>query len=385
LTDTVHRTSSTHGTVKGGKAAAVALLAFALACLMLATHSPASPRAHGSTANGKHAKRDRLKPRSAYWGAWIDSRLTGTEPPWDMSAVNAFEQLTGRGLSLVEFASPFEDCSTSPCTQLAFPTAQMEAIRNYGAIPFLGWGSDSIPVPDVPFQPDFELSDVIAGTYDSYIRKFAEAAREWGHGFFLRFNWEMNGNWFPWGATVNNAKPGEYVAAWRHVHDIFTAVGATNATWVWCPYVEVKRRFAKLEPLYPGDSYVDWTCMDGFNWAKNPTNPHPWRSFDEIFHSSYQEIAHRIAPTKPMILAEVASTGGQKAKAAWIRDMFKQLATKYRRIRGLIWFNQIDRGIDWPLDTSPAAARSFARGIRRWAFKSNGYAASSASPVQPPS
>jgi hypothetical protein len=125
--------------------------------------------------------------------------------------------------------------------------------------------------------------------------------------------------------------------------------------------------------------------MDGFNWAKNPTNPHPWRSFDEIFHSSYREITHSIAPTKPMILAEVASTGGQKAKAAWIRDMFKQLATNYRRIRGLIWFNQIDRGIDWPLDTSPAAARAFAQGIRRWAFESNGYAATSASPVQPPS
>jgi mannan endo-1,4-beta-mannosidase len=365
-------------------AAMIAVLAFALAYLALPALCGATPRTHGHHAGGKHTKRDRIKPRSAYWGAWIDDRLTGEEPPWDMSAVTSLEQLTGKGLSLVEFAAPFYECGASPCRPLPFPTAQMESVRSYGAIPFFGWGSDSIPVPDVPFQPDFELSDVIAGKYDPYIRKFAEAARDWGHGFFLRFNWEMNGNWFPWGATVNNAQPGEYVAAWRHVHDIFTSVGATNATWVWCPYVEVKRRFAKLEPLYPGDSYVDWTCMDGFNWAKNPTNPHRWRSFDEIFRSSYREIVQHIAPTKPMILAEVASTGGQRAKAAWIRDMFKQLAKKYRRIRGLIWFNQVDRGIDWPLDTSPAAAHAFAQGIRRWAFKSNGYAASSASPVEPP-
>ena len=33
--------------------------------------------------------------------------------------------------------------------------------------------------------------------------------------------------------------------------------------------------------------------------------------------------------------------------------MFKMLATKYRRIRGLVWFDQVDRGIDWPLETAP--------------------------------
>ena len=33
--------------------------------------------------------------------------------------------------------------------------------------------------------------------------------------------------------------------------------------------------------------------------------------------------------------------------------MFKQLATSYRRIRGLIWFEQVDRGVEWPLETSP--------------------------------
>ena len=370
-----------------------ALIAFGLACLtpLPAASASAAPQEHAAKGHGKkHKKKHRkkrhraAKPRPTYWGAWIDDRLTGGKPPWDMSAVSAFEQITGKGLSLIEFAAPFYDCGTSPCTPLRFPTEQMDAIRNYGAIPFFGWGSNSIPVPDVPYQPDFELGDVIAGNHDAYIREFAEAARNWGHGFFLRFNWEMNGDWFPWGATVNGAQPGQYVAAWRHVHDIFTSVGATNATWVWCPYVEVTRSFAALGPLYPGDSYVDWTCMDGFNWAENPTNPHPWRGFNEIFHNSYREITRHIAPKKPMILAEIASTGGPRAKAAWIRDMFKMLATKYRRIRGLIWFNQVDRGIDWPLDTSPAAARAFAKGIRHWAYKSNGYAAGSASPVLPP-
>ena len=81
---------------------------------------------------------------------------------------------------------------------------------------------------------------MIAGRYDEYIREFAEEARAWGHPFFLRFNWEMNGDWFPWSEGVNGNPSGEYVAAWRHVHDIFAAVGATNVTWVWCPFVDPK-------------------------------------------------------------------------------------------------------------------------------------------------
>ena len=181
----------------------------------------------------------------------------------------------------------------------------------------------------------------------------------------------MNGNWFPWSEQVNGNKPGEYVAAWRHVHDIFTSVGATNATWVWCPYAEVKRRFASLAPLYPGSAYVDWTCMDGFNWASNPTNPHRWRSFGEIFSATYRRLVKQIAPGKPIMLAEMASTGGPRAKAAWIADMFRQLAAKYRQIRGLVWFDQVDRGINWPLESSPEATRAFARGIGDPGFQAN--------------
>jgi hypothetical protein len=376
------------GVTRGRGAAACVLPALAMvACLLLPGSAVAAPGTHAAASASKKKHRA-LRQRPTYWGAWIDDRLTGDKPPWDMSAVSAFEQrVSGKGLSLIEFSAPFYDCGRSPCTPLAFPAKEMSAIRNYGAIPVISWGSDSTPVPEppaLPIQPDFELRDVAAGTYDGYIREFAEAARNWGSGFFLRFNHEMNGDWFPWGATVNGAQPGDYVAAWRHVHDIFTQVGATNATWVWCPYVEVKRKFAPLAPLYPGDSYVDWTCMDGFNWGKNPTNPHPWHSFDTIFSNTYKKITKRIAPSKPMILAEIASTGSPKSKSKWIRDMFKMLATKYRSIRALIWFNQVDRNIDWPLDTSPAAARAFAKGIGNRAFKSNGYATGSAGPVPPP-
>ena len=76
----------------------------------------------------------------------------------------------------------------------------------------------------------------------------------------------------PLGEGANGNKPGEYVAAWRHVHDIFAAAGATNATWVWCPYADVTPQPAPSPSYYPGDAYVDWTCLDGYNWANNRAN-----------------------------------------------------------------------------------------------------------------
>jgi hypothetical protein len=323
--------------------------------------------------------------RPAYWGAWIGDQLTGETPPWDMRPVSQLEALLGKGLSLLALGSPFADCSPAPCRFFEFPTKAMDNAYAYGAIPVFNWSSQESAVnPSLTtVMPNFQLSDVIAGTYDSYIREFAEEARNWGHPFFLRFDWEMNGNWFPWSEQVNGNKPGEYVAAWRHVHDIFTSVGATNATWVWCPYAEVKRRFAPLAPLYPGNAYVDWTCMDGFNWGSNPTNPHAWHSFGEIFSATYRHLIKKIAPGKPIMLAEMASTGAPRARAAWIADMFRQLATRYRKVRGLVWYDQVDRGIDWPLESSAEAAGAFARGIGSPSFQAN-VQRSAGSPIPPP-
>jgi mannan endo-1,4-beta-mannosidase len=360
---------------------AAVLLTLAAALLLLLPASALAARHHHPRAGVA-----KQQQRPLYWGAWIGDQLTGEEPPWDMSAVSQFEGLVGKGLSLIALGSPFADCTSSPCKFFEFPTAAMNNIHDYGAIPFFNWASQatSSDPSGATVMPDFQLADVISGRYDSYIREFAEAARSWGHPFFLRYDWEMNGNWFPWGETVNENNPGEYVAAWRHVHDIFASVGATNATWAWCPYAEVDRHFAALAPLYPGDEYVDWTCMDGFNWGSNPTNPHSWKGFKEIFGPTYRKLTKQIAPGKPVVLAEMASTGHGRAKAEWIRDMFQELQTNFRRIRGMIWFDQVDRGVDWPLENSPRAARAFARGIAKKGFKPNGQAAVVASPIRPP-
>lgn len=316
-----------------------------------------------------------------YWGAAIGDHLTGTQAPWDMNAVAKFEASAGKQVSLIHFFAPFANCA-SACWYYKFPTGPMQTIRDHGAIPFFSWSSQSIP--SSLNQPDFQLGDVISGAHDAYIRQFAEAANEWGHPFFLRFNWEMNGNWFSWSEGVNGNGAGEYVAAWRHVHAIFTSVGATNATWVWCPNVDPEGKFQDLRSLYPGDGYVDWTCLDGYNWGTQPGAQSSRLGFEQLFGSTYREIADSIAPSKPMVIGETGASERSGKKAEWISETLANLPTAYPKLRGLVWFNTYDDGMDWPIETSPTAASAFAAGIQSPAYRSNSYAGLSASPIPPP-
>jgi len=249
----------------------------------------------------------------------------------------------------------------------------MENVREHGSIPFFDWSSQS--TPSSVNEPEYQLADVISGRYDSYIQSFAEEARAWGHPFFLRFNWEMNGNWFPWAEGVNGNQPGEYVAAWRHVHDIFAAVGATNATWTWCPKVDPKREFTDVGAFYPGDAYVDWTCLDGYNWGGKR-----WMSFRETFSSTYHRIVDEVAPSKPMIIGEVGCSENGGSKSEWIAEMLRVVPTEFQKIRGLIWFDKYDDG-DWPLATSAAATASFANGIKSPSYLTNSFASLGAGTV----
>jgi hypothetical protein len=316
---------------------------------------------------------------SVYWGAWIGNQLTGTPAPWDMGAVTEFEQMAEKPMSVIQFSSPFADCSSSPCSFYGFPTSSMESIREHGSIPFFSWASQSTPAS--LDEPEFQLADVIAGRYDSYIREFATAAKAWGHPFFLRFNWEMNGNWFAWMEGVNGNQTGEAVTAWRHVHDIFTEVGATNASWVWCPNVDPGHIFRSLSSIYPGDKYVDWTGLDGYNHGTNPSKPDRWRTFDQLYSSTYKEITETIAPSKPMIVGEVGSTEYGGSKATWIREMLETVPTNYPKIRGLLWFDKYEGGMDWPIESSTSATSAFASGIQNPIYTGNSYGDIAASPI----
>jgi beta-mannanase len=245
----------------------------------------------------------------------------------------------------------------------------------------LSWSSQSIP--SSLEEPDFQLSDVIEGRYDSYISEFATAAKNWGHPFFLRFDWEMNGSWFPWAEGVNGNRSGEFVTAWRHVHDIFTAVGASNVSWVWCPFVDPGHSLQGLASLYPGDAYVDWTGLDGYNWGTNPASPRGWKSFGQLFDASYRQITERIAPSKPLMIGEMGSSEDGGSKGAWIKEALADVPAEYPDIRALLWFDKFDDNMDWPIETSTAATAAFAEGVQRSAYAGASFGSLAGAAIQP--
>src|ERR1051326_8426768 len=216
-------------------------------------------------------------------------------------------------------------------------------------------------------------------------------AGKWGNPFFLRFDHEMTGWWYPWGEQVNGNQPGDFVAAWQHVHDIFVQQGATNATWVWCPNAVGKSTTALAE-VYPGDDYVDWTCLDSYNFGTDGGNL--WISFKEAFNGSiaygtrdsYSQLVN-LAPTKPIMIGETASSENGGSKAAWITDMLEaELPNQFPQVKALVWFDS--SGIEWgrtfPLDSSPAATRAFQSGIASPVYASNAYATLEVSPIPAP-
>lgn len=282
------------------------------------------------------------------WGAWIGKQFTGTEAPWSWQAVKDFEAKNagGRHMSIVHWGvgTPWDH-------NFNWWLSPLNRVRNAGRLSLVDAVTGSVP-----------LRQIANGAYDTAFRTWAIQAKLWGHPFLLRFDFEMNGGWEPWGTRpFNRSTPADFVAAWRHVHDIFTAAGATNVGWVWCPNTNAPHhKMTSFASLYPGSAYVDWTCLDGYNFGK------PWTSFARIFGSSYRQVMH-LAPDKPMLIGEVASTRHGGNKARWIRSMFHALATGFRNIDGLVWFDKwaLDDGheLDWPIELSRSASDAFKRGI----------------------
>lgn len=304
--------------------------------------------------------------KSIYWGAYINGSTYGfANPPWDTRAITSFETSSNKKISILHWGLSWWDCPTSSsCGYQTFnyQSKQFDAMRRQGIIPMLSWHSWDATATSVKNQPRFALRTIINGDHDAYIRQWATEAKQWGHPFFLRFNHEMNGTWYPWSEQTNGNSAGEFVKAWKHVHDIFTSVGANNVTWVWCVNVDFPGA-TEMSSLYPGDEYVDWLAMDGYNWGTNPQRPDGWKSFSEVFSSTYSQLG-ALSPSKPIMIAETSSTEYGGSKAAWIKDMLTvQLPQNFPRVKAVLWFNWNADNMDWVIETSQTAKSAFSTSI----------------------
>jgi hypothetical protein len=121
-----------------------------------------------------------------------------------------------------------------------FPIEKVRSVSALGSIPVITWepwlydftegeNADLTPTQD-PNKNG--LKRIVAGKYDNYLRQWAIDARNSGVTLLLRLGHEMNDPYrYPWGPQNN--EPKDFIAAWKHVVEIFRRENANNIVWVW--------------------------------------------------------------------------------------------------------------------------------------------------------
>ncbi|GGG08222.1 hypothetical protein GCM10007304_22880 [Rhodococcoides trifolii] len=238
------------------------------------------------------------------------------------------------------------------------PISQLDAVAARGATTMItwepwAWGGGTV-------QPDFRTDRITAGAFDAYIRSWGTALARWGKPVMLRFGHEMNANWYPWADGVNGNGAGDYVAAYRRVHDVLRSAGAANVSFVWGPNVP-DYGMTPLKGLYPGSSYVDQVSLDGYNWGTTQSWS-SWQSASAIYATGISQMRN-IAPGKRIIVAEVSSAEAGGSKSTWIKDAISYFAAK-PDISAVVWFN-LNKEQDWRFDSTAASATAFRDALAR--------------------
>ena len=274
----------------------------------------------------------------------------------------------------------FVDAFGPASAKRGFVEGALTNVWKAGHVPMISWQ---------PFeQKSNETSETIEraianGEYDDQIDEWASLLESWarprggntrGRRLYFRPAHEMNGNWFPWSAVDSTrieataspesdneggedptaGIPEDYIEMWRQLHKRFsqTALDESDIQWVWSPNAD-EIGGIRAERYYPGDQYVDWVGLDGFNFGgsqRYSTGQSNWRSPEELFDPMLGRI--RELTDKPVSLAEFASSSVPNSgnghepqqKAQWIRDAFTYVSEN--NIKMVCWFNVDKTGQD---------------------------------------
>jgi len=201
-------------------------------------------------------------------------------------------------------------------------------------------------------QPEFNADSINQGNWDQYIKAFAEQAKVYGGPVILIPFEEMNGNWSPWSGTENGNTPAKIIEAYRHIRGLFNGVDNVKFGWTVNAISVPDTSDNVIEAYYPGDQYVDYVGMDGFNFGD------PWQNFEQIFSKGLDTISKY---NKPIYIFSMACAEGDE-KAAWIEDAIETQIPKYPQIKGWVWFNE-NKEKNWLINSDQNSLEAFKESI----------------------
>ena len=250
-----------------------------------------------------------------------------------LAPVNAFASSVGRKPDII---GQYVAWDTS------FDAKAVTAAWSYGAMYYIAWE---------PY--DTTVASIASGQSDAYITRFADAVRALNLPVAISFGHEMNGNWYPWG--TGQTTPSAFVAAWRHIHNLFIQAGASNVIWVWNPNIINPVPQVQLQPYWPGAAYVDWVGITGYFPTSGP------ETFASLYGPTMAEIKR--FTTKPVLIAETSvETGPSDIQA--LHSLVVGVK-RHPRVLGFIWFDFNKDGVDWQVESRPTVSAAMATDIAR--------------------
>jgi hypothetical protein len=264
--------------------------------------------------------------------------------PLNMGHIKSFQKTMGRKPAMVMW---YLDWSSD------FPVAECNTLAKYGAAPHIIWE---------PWiwgdEKKITLKTIVDGEWDQYIKNWAKSAAAFKKPVFIRWGHEFNIEKYPWAVGNNGKDPALYIKAYKHVHDIFTSVGATNVKWIWCfnNYNNPDEDWNAWDKAYPGDAYVDWVGIDGYNWGSTQSWS-GWQSFKDCFREQVR-ICTKKYPTKPIMIAEFGSAEEGGNKAAWVKEIPSALKVSMKQVKAIMLFD-VRKECDWRATSCKATENAY--------------------------
>ena len=166
----------------------------------------------------------------------------------ELTSLPSFDAGLARPLSIVHLYQTWKNPAS---------TRQVQQVLADGSIPMIDWACGDTD------------ANIIAGE-DDRITAEAQRLAALKSPVFLRWYYEPN---FPdsadYSACIGSLGPAGYAAAFRHIHDLFTAAGASNVAFVFA--IATAGVDQDLYDYYPGSASVDWIAADGYERTSKPT------------------------------------------------------------------------------------------------------------------
>ncbi|MFY9310401.1 MAG: glycosyltransferase [Bacteroidia bacterium] len=241
---------------------------------------------------------------------YLGTTLTSEEI--EESKIRFTEQMTGVNFNVISFQQEWRKEREEP-----FALQTMNAIRKYGAIPFIEWHPDANSTKEL-------WKNLKSGEYSSYLKKCVTFFRTYKDPIFISFQ----------NTASNNEKQSseDFINSWQYLYTFFNHTGVSNLTWVWCP------TDAQQQSSYPGEKFTDWIGVSCLNYGSKK-NSKDYYSFTDIYEpvrKNYGQLR------KPIMITQFGSVKGCD-QALWYNEGLEDIQNKYPEIRSIVMFNNVKK------------------------------------------